>query len=252
MDERWRVEELAEQAGVSVELIRSYQSKGLLPAPRHEGRVAYYGRQHLDRLRKIKDLKSRGHSLRAVAEMLNEPPPGASGRLSLFSDAAAEEETFTLVELAERTGMPVPMLRSLEASGVLRPVKTGTTSVYSSADARAVRMLLMLVGSGVPMEEFMEVARVQLDAADAVARGAVDLFMRYIREPLTASRLPQKQEAERLVASFRLLVSAASGLISYNFERMMLEVVQAELDARGNRAERAAIRRHTARRNDVA
>ena len=46
-----RAEELADQAGISVQLLRSYQSKGLLPPPRHEGRVAWYGPHHAERLR---------------------------------------------------------------------------------------------------------------------------------------------------------------------------------------------------------
>jgi DNA-binding transcriptional MerR regulator len=245
----WRVEELAERARLSVEVIRSYQGKGLLPPPRHEGRVAYYGQRHLERLATIRDLKARGHSLRAVAAMLREPSvvtPFGEGEL-------ANEERLTLADVAERTGLATPMLRSLEASGVLRPVRAGTESVYTAADVRAVRMLMSLIGTGVPMEEFMAVARIQLDAAESVAQGAVDLFMRYIREPLVASAgLPQRAEAERLVASFRLLVRAASGLIAYNFERVMLETVQRELEARGNRSERAAIRREAARRHDVA
>ncbi|MBV8236536.1 MAG: MerR family transcriptional regulator, partial [Acidimicrobiia bacterium] len=47
----YRVQELAREAGIRVELLRSYQSKGLLPPPRHEGRVAWYGPRHLERLR---------------------------------------------------------------------------------------------------------------------------------------------------------------------------------------------------------
>ena len=166
--------------------------------------------------------------------------------------AVSDEERITLTQLAERTGIAAPMLRSLEASGLLRPVPADDERCYTSSDARAVRMLLALVGSGVPMEEFMAVARVQLAAASEVAHGAVELFMKYVREPLVESRVPQKQEAERLVASFRLLVQAASGLISYNFERMMLEAVGAEIEAHGNRAERAAMRRETARRTGAA
>jgi hypothetical protein len=144
------------------------------------------------------------------------------------------------------------MLRSLEASGILRPVRAGHEPTYTAADVRAVRLLLELVGSGVPMEEFMAVARVQLAAAAQVAGGAVELFMRYIREPLMSSGLPQRLEAERMVASFRLLSSAASGLIAYNFERTLLEAVQRELEARGTRSERAAMHRESARRNVVA
>ena len=36
----YRVEELAAAAGVSVELLRSYQTKGLVDPPRRDGRVA--------------------------------------------------------------------------------------------------------------------------------------------------------------------------------------------------------------------
>jgi DNA-binding transcriptional MerR regulator len=44
---RYRAEDLAADVGISVPLLRSYQSKGLLPPPRHEGRVAWYGPHHL-------------------------------------------------------------------------------------------------------------------------------------------------------------------------------------------------------------
>jgi len=64
------VRTLAEAAGLSVEVVRSYQSKGLLASPRHEGRTAVYDSGHLDRLLKIKALKAKGLSLRAVADVL--------------------------------------------------------------------------------------------------------------------------------------------------------------------------------------
>ena len=124
---------------------------------------------------------------------------------------------------------------------MLRPQSVGGERRYTAADVRAVRMLLSLVGTGVPMEEFMEVADVQLQAADTVARGAVDLFLRYIREPLIASHMPAKEEAEQLVASFRLLLQAASELIMYNFQRTVLNVLQDEISKRGSKAERALL-----------
>ena len=76
----YRVEELATEAGVSVEALRSYQSKGLLPPPRHEGRLAIYGDVHLARLQEILDLTHQGYSLRMIAHLLSDqgaPPPSA-------------------------------------------------------------------------------------------------------------------------------------------------------------------------------
>ena len=245
------MDELARAAGISVEVLRSYQSKGLVPPPRHEGRVALYGPAHLERLKLIRDLKTRGHSLRAIASMLESGAPEVR-QPGTAAVLGSEQETLTLVELAERTRVPPAMLRSLEASGVLRPYRTGEDRRYTPADVRAVRMLLALVGGGVPMEDFMRVAHVQLEAADAVAQGVVELFLRYVREPLLASGMSRREEAERLVAAFRLTLQAATELIGYNFQRTLLNALQSELDEHGSRAERAALRRDVERRLNLA
>jgi hypothetical protein len=109
-------------------------------------------------------------------------------------------------------------------------------------------MLLALLGSGLPMEEFMRVARVQIEAADRVAEGAVELFLRYVREPLLhQSGIDDVEEAERLAAGFRLMLDAATMLMTYNFHRMVRNAVQAEIDERGSDAERAALRREARR-----
>src|SRR5688500_9094498 len=95
----YRVEELATEAGVSVEALRSYQSKGLLPPPRHQGRLAIYGDDHVARLREILDLKHQGYSLRMIAHLLSAPASAtaAAPRLAdTFSAAGVEEERLSL------------------------------------------------------------------------------------------------------------------------------------------------------------
>ncbi|MEA2499237.1 MAG: hypothetical protein QOH26_1642, partial [Actinomycetota bacterium] len=47
---RYRVDELAGRCGVSVDTIRFYQTKGLLPLPERDGRVGWYGDDHVERL----------------------------------------------------------------------------------------------------------------------------------------------------------------------------------------------------------
>jgi DNA-binding transcriptional MerR regulator len=235
----YRVEELAREAGISVEVLRSYQSKGLLPPPRHVGRLALYGTQHVERLEQIRDLKARGYSLRAIAGLVGGRSPIVPERAEV--ELAGEEETYTLREVAEQSGVPPAMLRSLVASGVLRPRRFANRVGYSSLDVRAVRMLLALLGSGLPMEEFMRVARVQIDAADAVAEGAVELFLRYVRDPLREKGMEDGEGAERLAAGFKLMLEATTMLMTYNFHRMVLNAVQAEIDEHGSDVERAAL-----------
>lgn len=222
---------------MSVEALRSYQSRKLLPPPRHVGRIALYGQRHLDRLRTILDLKQRGHSLRAIATMVAEP-------------AAKPVDTteLTLEELAARAHVPMALLRSLESSGVLQPLKMGEERQYTAADMQAVRMLLSLVGGGVPMDEFLAVARTQIDAATAVAERAVSMFLTYVRRPLLDRRLPPAEEADRLMDAFRIMLQAATGLIVYNIQRTMLNLVEEEIERLGTDAERDALRREVARR----
>src|SRR5206468_3422265 len=50
------IDELAQQAGVSVRTVRYYISQGLLPGPAARGRAATYADDHLDRLRLIRRL----------------------------------------------------------------------------------------------------------------------------------------------------------------------------------------------------
>lgn len=239
---RYRVDELAELAGITVDLVRSYQSRGLLPAPDHEGRVAWYDKRHLDRLRRIRELKGKGWSMRMIAEALNDRDRGLRGIIAAATDTG--DEGFDLAELAERTKVPAAVLRSIEASGVLRPRHDHRgQAVYTPADVHAMRSLLSLIGTGVPMEEFMAVADVQLAAAQRLAEAAFELFLRYQREPLLAKALPAKVEAERLAGSLRVLIDAVGDLLAYNFGRTMLDVAQAYLDEHGTRAEQVALAR---------
>jgi DNA-binding transcriptional MerR regulator len=239
---RYRVDELAELAGITVDLVRSYQSRGLLPPPEHEGRVAWYDKRHLDRLRRIRELKAKGWSMRTIGDALNDRDRGLRGIVEAAVDTG--EESFDLLALAQRTGVPAAVLRSFEASGVLRPRHDEKgQAAYTSVDVHAMRSLLSLIGTGVPMEEFMAVADVQMAAAQRVAEGTFELFLRYQREPLLARSLPARVEADRLATSLRVLIQSVSDLLAYNFGRTILDVAQAYLDEHGTKAEQVALAR---------
>ena len=217
----YRVGELAEAAGVSVQLIRSYQTKGLLDGPRRDGRVALYDDRHLERLKVIRELKEKGYSLKAIAASLERAKPVDGARTLPVLPPTGDEGHLDIHELADRTRVPLAVLRSLEASGVVRPRRGGDGPYYTGADVRAVRMLLALIGVGLPMEEFMRLARVQIATMQEVAGGAVDLYAKYVGEPLASAGLDPAAEEDRAEAAFGLLVQAATSLVSYSFERML-------------------------------
>src|SRR5258708_13160362 len=66
----YRIEQLARTAGVAVDTIRFYQGKGLLDAPRRDGRVTWYGDGHLEPLRRIRELQQRGFTLTVIHRFL--------------------------------------------------------------------------------------------------------------------------------------------------------------------------------------
>lgn len=248
---RYRASDLAEAAGISVQLLRSYQSKGLLPAPIHEGRIAWYGSDHLERLEWIRDLKARGYSLKmihaAVLEDEGSPSTPAAGL------APPPEATLRLRDVAERSGLPAEMLRAFEASHLLRPHRIGRAYRYTEADVRAVRQVLTLIGVGMSLEEFLAIADPQLATADQLAADAVAVWMRKVVSKLHGDAEAVEANTGRLVASVRVMSAAIAGLITYNVERAVLNAAQAAIANVGEAEWSEAITREVSRRHpDVA
>lgn len=234
---RYRAAELAAEVGISVQLLRSYQSKGLLPPPRHEGRVAWYGAHHRERLLHIRHLKERGLSLRMIAEALDERPEAPVALVE-------EREVLRLTEVAERSGVPVEVLRALAASGLLRPHQLEEGDRYSDADVRFVRNVLTLLGVGLSLDDLMRIARRQLETSDALGRDVVAAWSQ-----LVGTRLRRRGAAdgdgvaERVAGSIRALAGIVGQLVAYRVERAVLDAAVAEIEAEGTDTEREALAR---------
>jgi hypothetical protein len=74
----------------------------------------------------------------------------------------------------------------------------------------------------------MELALPQIYSLQEVAAGAVQLYSKYVVEPLRAAGLDPHEEGERAEAAFGLLVQAATSLVAYGFERMLRNAWAAE------------------------
>jgi len=74
---QFTVDELSAHTGVSSRTIRFYQTEAILPPPLRRGRIAVYGSAHVERLRLVSLLQSRGLRLTAIREVLRRARPEA-------------------------------------------------------------------------------------------------------------------------------------------------------------------------------
>src|SRR5438105_1615621 len=72
-----RMSELAERTGVPRETIHFYLREGLLPRPRKGGRtVAFYGEEHVERLKTNRRLREKYLPLSVIRRLLDAPMAG--------------------------------------------------------------------------------------------------------------------------------------------------------------------------------
>lgn len=174
----YRMDELAEAAGITVRTLRFYRERKLLPPPRREGRIAWYDEHHLARLRTITALLDRGHTLNAIAELTDAFEAGRDVGEVLGLPGAPTEETpvrLTPEELADYfEGEVTP--ENLQAALDLGYIGTdGEEIVHISR--RLLDVSATLVREGVPLAEVLSAGRQVRQHADAMA----ELFLRILR-----------------------------------------------------------------------
>lgn len=238
---RYRVEELATTTGVTVDTIRFYQSRRLLDPPVREGRVGWYGDEHVERIERIKDLQRKGFTLATIRRVLTGELDAADEALVAavaHEQQPSDEEFFGIEELAERSGIPVALLQLAVQEGVLPPEWGG----FSVEDVEAAKAALLLLEEGVPVADLVSLARTYGAATQQVAERAVELFDEHVRRPLRAQGLPDELAAGKLVLAFQRMLPATTTLISRHFTRTLLAAALDHIDKVGDPAELRAVR----------
>ena len=88
------------------------------------------------------------------------------------------------------TGMPLALLKALEAEGLLIPTRVAGQDRYTDEDVAASQAGLRLLEWGIPLTDLLDLARRHNEATEAMARQAVELFARHVREPLRHGARP--------------------------------------------------------------
>jgi DNA-binding transcriptional MerR regulator len=228
------VEQLAAACGVSVDTVRYYQSLGLLPPPEREGRVAWYGPPHAERIRDVRALQKKGLTLAAVKRVvqgeLGRADADLAAAVAAERGAADSEELLTLEEFANRSGVPASLIQAVEREGVPFGRRVDGEERYTAGDIEIVRVALRLLEFGLPLADLLVLAREANASLRGLAERAVELFDERVRKPIRDTASSDKAAAEQMVAAFRELLPAVTQLVSHHFRRVLLEAAEAHVE----------------------
>lgn len=227
------MEQLAAACDVSVDTIRYYQTRGLVPPPTREGRVAWYDELHAERIREVRELRRRGLTLAAIARVLEDGLDPADADLALAVAAARGEarevELLTLDGFARRSGVPASLIQAVEREGIELGRTVHGEVRYTAADIGMVRGALRLLEYGLPLVELLSLARDTNDAMVALANRAVELFDEYVRRPIRDTAGSDEAAAAQLVQAFDALLPAVTNLVANHFRRVLLTAAEERL-----------------------
>lgn len=186
----YRMEELAEEAGITVRTLRFYRERGLIPPPRREGRIAWYDDHHLARLRTIAGLLERGHTLNGIADLA-----------ATFESGRDVAEVLGLGEPTEETPVrltPEQLADYFEGEVTPENLATALDLGYLATDGdeivhisrRLLEVSAELVREGVPLSTVLSSGRRVREHADALAEIFVRVLHAHTKETEPAQLRP--------------------------------------------------------------
>jgi DNA-binding transcriptional MerR regulator len=226
----WRIDDLAREAGLTVDTIRYYAREGLLPPPERAGRRKHYGPPHLERLERIRELQDRRFSLAAIKAVLDADRPGIE---SVFADAG---RAYTLDELVERSGVERELVERLRAVELLRDPEDSGRDAYDAADLGLLEAVAQLRRIGMPEGLLVEVAAIYVRHFSLLQEEVVEVFAGRAGPDWDPEELVDVQQ--RLTANAGQLIPAVDRVLDYvhrrTLERVTLDAIrEAREEGRG-------------------
>jgi DNA-binding transcriptional MerR regulator len=169
-DDCWRIDDLAHEAGITVDTIRYYAREGLMPAPTPAGRHRLYGDRHVDRLRRIRELQERRFSLAAIRAIVQTNRPGID---DLFSGSG---RTYTLDELVDRSGLAADLVERLRKVELLPDPAVFGRDAYDDTDLNLLEAIAELQQLGMPDDVLVELGAIYVRNFQVLQREVIDMF----------------------------------------------------------------------------
>ena len=135
-----------------------------------------------------------------------------------------------LEQLAEASGLSVALLEALDRLGFLIPQQTHPHRRYDPADADALKAGMVLLESGVPLDELLSVAQQMDDAMRPIAARAVEVFARFVRDSVEFTAGSEDEASQRMVEAYRSMLDATEELVAGHFRRVLLRTARDTLE----------------------
>lgn len=190
----YRLDELVRRSGVASRNIRAYQERGLLAAPKRDGRVAIYDENHLWQLRIITQLLQKGYTVAHIQDFFE----GFAKNLDLA-------DTLGIAELAKQTGMQEAFTAPWRTEHTAEPRKRATSGPPQPLPLDPSSELARnLVGSGLARKEGGDLVITDPRIA-AVVAGAQDqaFYLRVLAGVCDATTGPVQRLAEVTINELR-------------------------------------------------
>jgi DNA-binding transcriptional MerR regulator len=221
IDGRWRIDELAQEAGLTVDTIRYYSREGLLSPPERAGRHKLYGREHLERLARIRELQEQKFSLAAIRAICTADRPGLE---NLFATSGG---SYSLAELVERSGLDPALVERLRAVGLLADPESLGHDAYDDNDLALLRAVAELRSIGMTEDILVALGDIYVRHFLALQADVHAMLAGHDRE-WDPDELVAIQR--RLTSNSRRMIPAVDRVLNYvhqrTIQRLTLEAVE--------------------------
>jgi DNA-binding transcriptional MerR regulator len=224
------IEQLAAESGMTVRNIRAHQARGLLEPPEVRLRVGYYGPDHLERLRLIRQLQDEGFNLAGIKRLLDDDPEPAQ-RLDRFRRALTgpphteRPEVLSPAELGARFRLSADdasrVMARAQRLGILVPAGDGA---FRAPSPTLLAVAERVVARGISLDSALAVFESIEQHCDGVSEAFVGVFLDEVWKPFQSAGLPEERWSEIEASIEQLRPLATEALVAIFGQRMAAQI----------------------------
>jgi adenylate cyclase len=209
---------VAARAGVSPSTVTRWVDKGLVP-----GYDGHWTPASVAYVRVVARLRARGHTLEQIKQASDRGQLAVGPIENLLSSS---EERYTLQEAASTTGLEPELIER-----IFTTMGLGSLAVHALAeeDLEMLRYVAAMLEAGIPLDAFLQLARVYGQALAQIADAEVRLFHLYVHEPLMREGIPGLQIAEQMEGLVGEVLPFVAPLMGFVHGRFLAHFVEQDV-----------------------